>query len=458
MKPVPRRLAFLVAACFFMENLDVTIVTTALPTIASELGVGTPEAAVLVSSYLVALAVFIPLGGWLLTRLQARTVFVAAIVVFTLASLGCGFAQDLGTLTSLRVLQGAGGALMVPVGRQLVLRDAPKQDIPRLIAYIVWPGLVAPVIAPFVGGVITTHVAWEWIFWINVPLGIIATIAAIRLTPRTVEGERTAFDVLGFVLVAVGLGGLTWGAQRVVDGAWDAPIWGGAAVVALVVGILHLRRTPHPVIDLGVLRDRVFATAQLGQVAYWIAVGAVPYLLPLLLQQAYGWDPVQAGLLVMWVFVGNIGIKPATTPLLNRFSYRSVLVVSAIALAVVTVALALVPPEWPSVVLAVLALLSGVFRSVALTAFATIGFATIANEERRAANTVNAVIVQVASGFGVSIASVGLAFGVWSTGETARPAFLIAFALVSVGALASAIVMSTLPRGSGDELRTVRRA
>lgn len=458
--PATHLLAFLVAGCFFMEMLDTTIVTTAAPHIAADLGVEPRDTGVLITAYLISLAVFIPLGGWLLTRVRARTIFGAAIALFTVASLGCGAADSLVELLAFRVAQGIGGALMVPVGRQLVLRDADRADIQRLMAYIVWPGLAAPVIAPLLGGLITTHASWHWIFLINVPLGALALLAALRLVPADVEGPPRPFDWLGFGLTATSLGSLTWAGYLIGDGAGvDGWLWWVLAALALgVLGIAHLRRAAHPVLELAVLGDRTFAVSQLISASFWMVVMAVPYLLPLMLQVACGRSPVYSGTIVTFVFIGNIGIKPATGALLRRFSYRLILKVSVLGLALATAAIGLCPASTPAAGLCALALLSGVSRSVALTALVTIGFDTIPPSDRRAANTLGAVVTQVAGGLGVALATIGVGVGAAITGDpTSRATFTWAFLLVAlVGALPAAAVWA-LPRGAGERLR-VRRA
>lgn len=445
-----------------MENLDGTIVTTAIPRIAADLGVESNAVGIIVTAYLVSLAVFIPVGGWLMTRYPARRIFAGAIIVFTLTSLACGFAHDLTTLAILRVAQGIGGALMVPVGRQVIFRDAPKNEVLRWMSYIVWPGLVAPVIAPLAGGVITSYASWEWIFWLNVPLGVIALVATMRLIPSTVEGPASRLDWKGFLLVGAGLGGLTWGAHLVADAA--APIaqalaWIGVSLVVSALAGWYLRRARRPLIDLTVLRDHIFGLSQAAVIGFWILVAAVPFLMPLMMQNSFGWSPIRAGVLVMFVFLGNIGIKPLTTPLLSRFSFRSVLIVSTIGLAGSAVAIGLCTASTPAWVIAALALVSGIFRSTALTAFSTVGFATIDTGERRAANTLVSVIQQVCTGLGVAVATVALSIGqTISAVPQGHSSYLWAFGLMGALGVIPVVLVWFLPKHAGAELRPARRA
>ncbi|WP_287002172.1 MULTISPECIES: MFS transporter [Gordonia] len=452
--------AFLVAGCFFMEMLDATIVTTAAPEIGAALHEPATAVAIVITSYMLALAAFIPIGGWLITRLPARSVLVGAIATFTVASLLCGLAQSLEWLVVARVLQGVGGAMMVPVGRQVVLRDAAKTDVMRLMSYIIWPGLLAPVIAPLVGALIAGHLGWQWIFWINVPLGVVAALVALRVTPTTVDGPPRRLDIPGVVLVGASLGAVVWTAHLIADTDSAAAVvisWLVASVVLLVAALVHLLRAKEPIVELHVLRDRVFGASQFGMGVFFMVVSAVPFLMPLMLQTAFGWSPVRAGVLVMFVFVGNIGIKPVAKPLIERFGFRRILGVSTIGLAATAVALGLCTAATSPVIIALIALLSGVFRSTALTAYSTIGFATIEVSQRRAANTLSAVNQQLATGLGVAIAAVGVRFGAVLSGDPqSHVAYAWAFGVVAAVTLLSALAVVLLPGDAGRELHASR--
>ena len=452
-----RGLALLVAACFFMENLDGTIVTTALPTIASDLGVPTTDSGLIVTAYLIALAAFIPLGGWLLTRVPGRWLLTGSIAIFTLASLICAVSQTLPVLVLARVLQGAGGALMVPIGRQLVLRDAELKDIQKLIAYIVWPALIAPVIAPVVGGFIVEQWSWHWIFIINIPLGLIAMPIALRIAPNDTDGKRKSLDVAGFLLTASGLGALVWTAHLFSDAPvwWVGLAWATAAVALCAWAIIHLRRSDHPLVELDVFRDRIFACSQAGMFAHSMVVASLPFLLPLLLQTAFGWNPVKAGAMVMFIFAGNIAIKPFTSALLNLAGYKANLVVSSLGLCVTGVALMALPQESPYWLIAAVAFASGVFRSAGFTAVQTIAFATIPQDQRAPANVVASLNQQVAMALGVALATVGLGLGAALSGSAStQTAFIVAGALSCAPTLAAVVAVLMLPANAGDELRT----
>lgn len=454
-----RSVALLVAACFFMENLDGTVVTTAIPRIADDPHVTPNAVGIVITAYLVSLAVFIPVGGWLMTRFTARTIFGVAIALFTLTSLACGFTSNLTALVVLRTLQGIGGALMVPVGRQVVFRDAPKHEMLRWMSYIVWPGLVAPVLAPLLGGVITTCLSWQWIFWLNVPLGITAFLAALHLIPASTDDPPRTLDWLGFLLVGGGLGGLTWSAHLIADHAASmitALVWLTAAVVLCALAGWHVTRARNPLIDTSVLHDRTFGISQAAVVGFWILVASVPFLMPLMMQIAFGWSPVRSGAVVMFVFVGNIAIKPVTTPLLSRCGFRPVLIASTVGLTASTLGIGLCTAHLPIAVTATLALVSGIFRSTALSAFATVGFATIDTAQRPAANTLMSVIQQVCSGLGIAVATIALSIGQAITSAPhSHSSFMWAFALMAVVGVAPAALVWLLPHNAGAELRPV---
>lgn len=439
-----------------MEMLDGTIVVTAAPKIGESLHAPASSISLVVTAYLIALGALLPVGGWLTTRYGPRTVFTAAIAIFTLASLGCALSQTLGELVALRALQGAGGALMVPVGRYTVMRGAKKSEVVRLMAYTVWPGLVAPVIAPLVGGVITTYAAWQWIFAINIPLGIVAFFFARALMPREPDPSRLPFDLLGAVLTCGALGGLTYAAHVIADTSPSTLVLVAACAgtaALLIAATVHLVRTEAPIVNLRTLRHGTFRGSVVGMFLYLLPVGATPFLLPLLFQTVFGWSPVKSGAMVLFVFLGNVSIKPATTPLLNRFGFRPTLIVATALLSVAMLGCASLTASTPLAVIAFVAYLSGVARSTALTIYTTLAFADVGPDERRDANTLSLTAQQVGFGLGVAAGAVALRFGGAFT-STERDAYAVAFVAMALIALAATAGALRLERGAGDALRT----
>jgi EmrB/QacA subfamily drug resistance transporter len=454
-----RNTALLVAGCFFMENLDGTIVTTAAPRIGEALNVASTSVGLVIAAYMVTLAVFIPLSGWLAARWGARPVFLTAIVVFTLSSVACAASTSLAELVVFRVTQGIGGAMMVPVGRLVVLSRTAKAQMLTMIALLVWPGLIAPVVAPLAGGVITTYASWQWLFLVNVPLGILGFVVAWQLidSPHTDE-KAPPLDPVGGVLTCGGLAAATYMAYLLSQSrvAWSGVIACAAlAVVALAGAARHLLRVPHPLINLRTLRVPTFRAALSSGTLFWTAITAVPFVLTLLFQDAFGWSPVKSGALVVFVFIGNIAIKPTTTPLLRRFGFRPVLVASTAGAAATMVAAAFLRADTALVVIAVVGLLNGCGRSVSLTCYSTIAFADTPPEQIRDANTLQATAQQLAVGLGVPLGAVairagGPLAGVLPGTTSAADPYSVAFLLLAIVALVATAAALRLHPDAGS--------
>ena len=446
-----------------MENLDGTILATAAPSMARSFHVDSAAISIAITAYLLTLAVLIPLSGWLTERLGVRAIFLSAIAIFTLASVLCALSTSLVELTGMRVLQGVGGAMMVPVGRLAVLRTTEKSGLVRAIAYLTWPALVAPIIAPLLGGILTTYATWPGIFLLNVPLGAIAFVAGLRLVPRHIRGVARPLDVPGLLLSCTGLGSLVDLGSVLAD---PSPNW-MLAIVAAIAGVgltgLAVRRllmARHPLLSLHSFRIETFRVTHAGGSLFRLTISALPFLLPLFFQDALGWTPVQAGAVVLVLFCGNLAIKPATTPLLRRFGFRAVLVVSTLGAALSIALAALITNASPLLLLIALLFGSGVARSVGFTAYNTIAFADVPGDEMTDANTLSSTVQQVASGFGVAVGAVALSAGrplgalVGASGPVA--AFHVAFVIIAVIALVPFIEALVLSRSAGENIRPVR--
>lgn len=434
---LPFALALLVAGALFMEILDGTIVSTAAPQIAASFDVAPVDVHIVSTVYLLTLAVAIPVSRWAADRFGARRIFLAAIGVFTAASILCAASTSLGVLTAMRVAQGIGGAMMVPVGRLVVMRDTPRSEVIRAVAFLTWPALTAPVLAPVIGGVITEYASWRWIFLINVPLGAIAFLAALRLVPALPQPRPPRLDWAGFVLLGLALGLMTYStglleAERIRWAAMALPLAAGSLL--LVAAVRHLLRAQHPLIDLRVLRIATVRRGAIGGSWFRMVVSAVPFLLPLLFQAGFGWSPVRSGLLVMAVFAGNIAIKPLTTPALRRFGFRRVLLWSILGLAVTVAGCGLFTAATPLPVIAVVLFLSGVFRSIGFSAYNTIAFADTDASTLADVNTLTATTTQLMAGLGIAVAAIAVRAGDALAGGAAAPAqpYQAAFALVDV--------------------------
>ena len=455
-----RAIALLVAGTFFMEILDGTILTTAAPSIGRSLGVPSVSVGVAITAYLLTLAVLIPLSGWIAQRFGARRVFLAAIAIFTIASILCASSTSLLELTAMRVLQGVGGAMMVPVGRLAVLRVTEKADLVRAIAWLTWPALTAPVIAPLAGGIITTYASWQWIFLINVPLGAVAFISALRLFPREGRQLPARLDVLGLLLSCSGLGLLVYVGAMLAEAETDgalAAVLGAVGLSLLCLAILHFRRTEHPLLDLTALKIETFRVAHAGGSVFRLTISAVPFLLPLLFQDVFGWSPVVSGLMVLVLFLGNIAIKPTTTAMLRRFGFRAVLIVTTLGAALSMGLAAALTPSTPVVLVVLLMFFSGVVRSIGFTCYNTIAFADVGQIGMTDANTLASTVQQVAAGFGVAVGAVALRVGGAIGGRESLTAFQLSFAVLAVLTLVSSVEAIRLTRTAGETIRPARR-
>ena len=454
-----RVLPYIVAATFFMEYLDTTVIATALPQMARSFGVGPNEVSLGMTAYMLTLAVFIPVSGWLADRLGSRTVFASALVVFTLASVLCGLSQGLATFTAARVLQGIGGAMMVPVGRLIVVRNTEKSQLLRAISTITWPAIVAPVVGPSIGGFITTYASWHWIFYLNVPFGLAALLAIVRFVPNQRGVERRPLDVTGFLLSGAALTSLLYGTE--LASHQDASLaralaFLAAAAVLAVAAVSHLTRARNPLLDLGNLRVATYSVTVLTGSATRIGVEAVPYLAPLLFQIGFGLTAFHSGLLLLATAIGNLGMKAFTTPILRRFGFRSVASLNAGAAAVFIAAYGALAPTTPLAALLVVLLFYGLARSLQFTTLATLAYADIADAQKSSASTLWSVAAQMTIGMGVAFGALCLRISRslhGGTGSDFAPAdFRWAFAAAGLLVAVSVIGYVRLPRDAGHAI------
>jgi EmrB/QacA subfamily drug resistance transporter len=438
----PVLVALLVAGSFFMENLDGTVIATALPQMARSFGTSPVDLNMGMTAYMLTLAVFIPVSGWVADRLGARSVFSSAIALFTFASILCGFSDSLWEFTASRILQGIGGAMMVPVGRLVVLRITEKKDLLRSIAYITWPGLIAPVLGPPAGGFITTYSSWRWIFFLNVPLGLVGIILALRWI--TNEGDYAArrFDWLGFALAGTACTTFMYSLELLARQNAPIPSISLFLVCSLLTGwmaVRHLRRTPHPLVELSCLKVPTFALTIWGGSIFRIAISVSPFLLPLMFQVPFGLSAFQSGLLVLAMFAGNLSMKPVTTPVLRRFGFRRVLLANGAITAVLILSCGLLAPQTPRAVIVAVLFLHGLSRSMQFTSLSTLAFVDIPKSLMSSATSFSAVVIQMSMGMGVAVGALALRLAASIHGHgTAAPAltdFRVAFGMISVLAL-----------------------
>jgi EmrB/QacA subfamily drug resistance transporter len=450
------QIAALVAAALFMENLDGAIIVTALPQMAQSFGTDPVSLNIGVTVYMLTLAVFIPVSGWLADRFGARRVFAAAIAIFTGASVLCGFSQGQWSFIACRVLQGAGGAMMIPVGRLVMLRATEKRDLVRLISYIALSGLIAPVLGPPVGGAITTYLGWRWIFFLNVPLGLIGIGFALALIGRERAAAPQRFDLVGFLLCGGACIALTYGLELLghAPTPWLAmTVFVGAGLALGALAIRHLRCAKAPLIDLRALGIRSFAVTLGGGSLFRMSVTAVPFLLPLMFQLGFGLDAFVSGLLVLALFGGSLGMKVVTTRALRRFGFRQVLLVNGAVTTLTILGCAALTPATPYAVMGVVLFAGGLARSLQFSAFNSLGFADMPETQMNAANGVASVAQQLSLAGGITMGVIALRLaGLLHHDITMGPTtadFHVAFILIALLTAISTLDALTLPQDAG---------
>jgi EmrB/QacA subfamily drug resistance transporter len=456
-------IALLVAGALFMEQLDGTVIATALPQMAQSFGVAPVDINIGMSAYLLTVAVFIPASGWITDRFGARVVFASAIAAFTLSSVLCAASGTLWQFTLARVLQGIGGAMMVPVGRLIVLRTTEKEHLVRMIAFLTWPALTAPVVGPPLGGLITTYSSWQWIFLLNVPLGLIGLALAFVLIPNARGERRGGFDWSGFLLTGLASLGLMYSLESIarnrIDWLVTVPLL-AVSVGAGLYAVRHAWSVAHPLIDLSPFRVPSFAITVSGGVLFRTTMSAAPFLLPLMFQIAFGLDPLSSGLLLLAVFAGNLGMKPATSGVLGRFGFRPTLIWNGV-LAVATVgACGFLTAATPTVVILVVLFLGGLSRSMEFTTINALSFCDLDQARMSGANTLFSMLQQMGNAFGIAGGAIMLRLAALThPGEAAMTAadFHIAFWAISFVGLVGVWHFRRLAPNAGAALQAKKR-
>ena len=445
-----------VATALFMENTDSTILATALPTIARDLRLDPISLKLAVTAYLVSLAVFIPVSGWVADRVGACTTFRLALAVFMIASIGCAFSNSLGQFVFWRAAQGLGGAMMVPVGRMVVIRTAPKAELVQALSFIAMPALVGPMLGPPLGGLIVTYADWRWIFFVNIPIGVLGIALATLFIPDVRE-ETPRLDAKGFLLLASGFGGLILGTAML--GRRIAPPEVAAACIATGAITLplywrHAMRVPRPLLDVRLLRLKTFEAGIAGALFFRFGVGASAFLLPLMLQLAFGLDALSSGLITFAGALGALAVKPLARGILRRFGFRRLLIVNGVLASTVLLASALFTPTTPHLVITAVLLAGGFLRSLQFTSLSAITYAEIEPRQVGSATGMASVGQQVSVSLGVAVGAMAVEVSEWARGhsvpETAD--FSAAFVVVGLMSMASALLMLRLPADAGDEM------
>ncbi len=461
----PLYVTTLIAGAFFMENLDGTIIATALPQMARSFHVGAVNLNIGMTAYLLTLAVFIPISGWVADRFGSRSIFASAIATFTLASLLCGASRTLTQFTLMRILQGIGGAMMVPVGRLIVLRNTPKEKLTQAIAYISWPGLTALVIGPPLGGFITTYATWHWIFFLNLPIGILALVLALLWIENVSTEEKHPFDWLTFILAGFASTGAVYAMEKLGgDGVhWQVP----ALIFALslfsgTLAIVAAHRKPAvSLIDLESLKLKTYSLSVYGASAFRVAVSVLPFLLPLMFQITFGLNAFRSGLYLLALFAGDLSMKAFVIQVLRLFGFRRVLIVNGI-ITVASMALcATLSPATPTVLLLVILFFHGACRSMQFTCMTTLAYTEIPAARMSRANGFLSAVMQLSMGMGVAVGAITLRLVAHAHGHSAAMPQLRDFhlAILFMSALALGPVFDSmgLPQNAGATTSGHRR-
>jgi EmrB/QacA subfamily drug resistance transporter len=452
-------LPWLVATALFMEQLDATIVNTAIPSIAASLQVTPLSLKSVVTSYILGLAVGIPVSGWMADRYGTRRVFGIAIAIFTLASVLCGLAVNAPMMVAARLLQGLGGAMMMPVGRLAIIRTFPKSELLGAMNFVIIPALIGPLLGPTIGGLIVHWTSWRAIFFVNVPVGLAALYLVYRYMPDYHGQERRPLDVVGLILFSSGTAILSWLLEVFGEHSLSplsAALWLALSVGLLAAYVLHANRVPYPLLRLALLRVRTFRISVLGGFVTRLGVGGLPFLLPLLFQVGLGLPAWQSGLLMMPTAAAAMGMKLVASKVLARFGYRQVLVVNTVCIGITIGLYALVGPGTPLWIIVGIGLLQGFFNSLQFSSMNTLAYADVDQRDSSMASTISSSFQQLSMSFGLATGSLVTGWFLRGLPQTERAlvtsALHHAFVALAAVTLVSSLIFWRLRRNDGESI------
>jgi EmrB/QacA subfamily drug resistance transporter len=467
MSPSPslsNRLVPLIVACaLFMENLDSTIIATALPAIARSLEEDPLHLSLAISAYLLSLSVFIPLSGWMADRYGARRVFRNAILIFVLGSIGCAVSSSIGGLVAARVLQGLGGAMMVPVGRLVLLREVPKSELISAMSVLTIPALMAPIFGPPLGGLIVTYASWRWIFLINVPIGAFGWWLVSRYIRDVREPQPPPLDLAGWWLLGGGLAGVVLGAENLGKHVLphDVPLLAvSIGVLLLGLYVLHARQEPAPILRLSLLRLASFRASVTGGSLFRCGVGAFTLLMPMMLQLGFGLSALASGLITFSAAVGALLMKTIAPRLTRRYGFRRLLLGNTIISSLALIACGAITPAWPQALIIVFLFCSGFLRSLQFTCINALGFADVDEDDMSQATSFSSTAQQLALSVGVGLGSqlLNLSLALRGGQSLGLRDFSIAFVVIGLVSLSSALSFRRLAPDAGQSVSGHRLA
>jgi len=458
-----RIVPLIVAVALFMENMDSTVIATSLPAIAADLGTNPLTLKLAVTCYLLSLAVFIPVSGWCADRFGTRTVFRAAIVVFMLGSLGCATATSLTHFVIARIVEGMGGAMMTPVGRLILVRTIERTQLVRAMVWVTVPALIGPLMGPPLGGFITTYFSWHWIFIINIPIGLIGIALATRYVENLRADRPDPFDLRGFLLAGTGIAGLAFGFS--VLGLRFVPTWIIAGLLTIgtlsvTAYVIHARRATAAILDLSLLRLPTFRSSIIGGSIFRIGIGAMPFLLPLLLQLGFKLTAFQSGMITLSTALGAMTMKTATPVILRRWGFRRVLIANALISAVFVAACAGFTATTPIPVMIAVLVMGGFFRSLEFTSLNLIAYAELDASTMSRATPLVSVAQQLSISTGVAVGALAVEATTRLTpgGVIRATDFAPAFILIGLIAASAALVFRQLAPDAGADIANHRPA
>ena len=442
-----------------MEQLDATIVNTAIPSIAASLDVTPLSLKSVVSSYILSLAVGIPISGWMADRFGTKRVFAAAIVVFTVASVLCGLATSTPMLIGARLLQGIGGAMMMPVGRLTIIRTFPKSELLGAMNFVIIPALIGPLLGPAVGGLIVHWMSWRMIFFINVPVGLLALYLVYRYMPDYKAETRRPLDVVGLILFSSGTAILSWLLEIFGEHTLSTAVSAGLLFVSLsllTAYVVHAHSAPYPLLNLAIFKIRTFRISVLGGFLTRMGIGGLPFLLPLLYQVGMGMPAWKSGLLMMPAAAAAMGMKLVSQRLLKRFGYRQILIVNTVCVGMTIGLFALIGPGTPVVLIVLLGLMQGFFNSMQYSSMNSLAYADVDDHDSSMASTISSSFQQLSMSFGLAVGSLVAGWYLGQVSQTNQQmvtgALHHAFATLSAITVISSVTFWNLRKNDGESI------